>query len=220
MQIIPMAFSAITGGGAAAAGEAGIATEATGIAASNAAMWGGAAATALPSITAGTSAISAAGAGLTATEALGYGGIALSGASGYMQQQAANKAANFNALAAKQEADQTIEQGRIAEQASRIKTAQNLGAERAGAASGGIDPNIGTPLQQQQTTAQFGEFDALTTRYNAMQKAQSLETQAAAYKSSEISPILSGVTSAVSSGVSFLSNRATRKMYGQMYGGV
>ena len=162
----------------------------------------------------------AAGAGLTATEALGYGGMALSGVSGYMQQQAANKAANFNSLAAKQEADQTIEQGRIAEQSSRIKTAQNLGAERAGAASGGIDPNVGTPLQQQETTAKFGEFDALTTRYNAMQKAQSLETQAAAYKSSEISPILSGVTSAVSSGVSFLGNKATRKMYSQNSGSI
>ena len=212
MQIIPMALGAVFGGGGAAAGVGGVAADAAAITAGNAATWGTTAAL----VTTGTDAAAiagTAGAGFTAIDALGYGGMALSGVSGYMQQQASNKAAEFNANAANQEANQTIEQGRIAEQASRIKTAQTIGQERSGAASAGVDANIGTPLQQQQTTAQFGEFDALTTRYNAMQKAQALQTQAAAYQSSEISPILAGATSTLSSGVSFLGNKATRKMY-------
>ena len=124
MQMIPMALGAVFGGGGAAAGIEGIAGAGTiGSAAVGVGIEGA-------NIGALSAAAAGVGGGLTAIDALGYGGMALSGVSGYMQQQASNKAAEFNANAANQEANQTIEQGRIAEQASRIKTAQIVGQER------------------------------------------------------------------------------------------
>jgi hypothetical protein len=101
------------------------------------------------------------------------------GAIGQGQQAAASAAqANYQAQLARN--NQTIadwnaqraeQQGRVAEQQQRFKTAQMIGSQRAALASQGGDINSGSPLDIAGDSARAGEFDAQTIRNNAGLKA-------------------------------------------------
>ena len=210
------AASALTGiGGGASATAAG--TGATvGTASANAASVAGieglaeAAGYGQAAAAAGTS--SAAG-GMSIGQGLSYASAGLSGMASYQQAKAQNAALEYNAKQAEDEADQTIRSGRLEEQKIRRETAQQIGEQRANAAASGVDPNVGSAVDQQATTKQFGEYDALTTRFNAQRQAAALQEQANLYRSSTVNPLLAGLTSTLSTGLTTLSNRNLKKLY-------
>lgn len=98
---------------------------------------------------------------------------AASAAAKYQAQVAAN-----NATIAKQNADATIEAGKVAEQQQRMKTAALIGSQRAAMAANGVRLDSGSALDIQSDTATMGELDALTVRNNAARQAWAYEAQA------------------------------------------
>jgi hypothetical protein len=107
---------------------------------------------------------------------------------GYEQSQAQAASANYNAqvarnnqIIAQQNAQIALDQGNVAEQAQRQKTAQLIGADLAQEAASGVNPNSGSALDVRSSDAQIGELNALTTRYNAALKARDYENQASSF---------------------------------------
>lgn len=106
---------------------------------------------------------------------------------GQGQQAAASAAqANYqaqlarnNQMIAEWNARRALQQGRVAEQQQRFKTAQVIGAQRAALASQGGDINSGSPLDIVGDSARAGEFDARTIRNNAAMQAYGFRVQAA-----------------------------------------
>lgn len=93
------------------------------------------------------------------------------------QQAAAQQAtyqaqvADNNASIAKQN-QTTAERAAAAQaQAQSMQSAQTIGATRAAAAAGGLDPNSGTPLNVEQGERKTGQMNTLNTWNNAMQVA-------------------------------------------------
>jgi hypothetical protein len=76
-------------------------------------------------------------------------------------------------------AARTEEQGRVASDLQRQKTAQIVGSQRAALASQGADINSGSPLDIQTDTERAGEFDALTIKSNAALQAFGYRTKGA-----------------------------------------
>jgi hypothetical protein len=119
-------------------------------------------------------------AGSVSASTIAIGGLALSAAGTGMsmigqanQAQASATAANYQAQIARnnqqimqQNAAYDQQRGDIAEQNSRLKTAQVIGSQRAALASQGGDINSGSPLDIQGDAARAGETDALTIRSN------------------------------------------------------
>lgn len=114
------------------------------------------------------------------------------GAQGSIQSGNANASAaqyqagiaRNNALIAEQNAQYASQAGRSQESASRQKTAQLIGAQRAAMAANGIDIGSGTPLRIQGDTAAVGELDALTLRNNAARAAYGYRSQAGDFTAS------------------------------------
>ena len=121
--------------------------------------------------------LTAASAGIAAKGAMNQGKAEQIGAD-YRAAVASN-----NAIVSEQNAKLEEQRGAIEEQAQREKTAQLIGAQRAGYAASGLDISGGTPLRVQGDTAQIGEVDALTVRNNAMRKAYAYRTQASNFES-------------------------------------
>lgn len=115
---------------------------------------------------------------------LAIAGLAMSAVStgagfiGQMNQQAAMGAqANYqsqvqrrNAQISEKQARDAETRGQIAEEQSRLKTAQQLGTQQAALASQGTDLD-GSPIDILGDTRRAGEFDALTIRSNAAREA-------------------------------------------------
>ena len=99
---------------------------------------------------------------------------ASAGQANYQAQLARN-----NQMVAEWNAQRALEQGRVAEQQQRFKTAQVIGAQRAALASQGGDVNSGSPLDIVGDSARAGEFDAQTVRNNAAMQAYGFRVQAA-----------------------------------------
>ncbi len=184
MAFIPAAITAIGSGLGTAIGGIG------------SALTGGAAATDATAAGASAGASSAASA-LTLGKALAWGGVGLGTLSGVESQERANMAARYNASAARAEASYTRQEGMVAEDQQRMKTAQTIGAATAAYGASGVDTNTGSPAQVNAQTAQMGEFDALTTRYNYLNRAAMLDAQAQGYQNSVVSPFLTGATDLV-----------------------
>ena len=91
--------------------------------------------------------------------------------------------AGNNAILAEQGAKLEEGRGKIEEQQQREKTAQLVGAQRAGYGAAGLDIAGGTPARIQADTAQIGEVDALTVRNNSMRKAYAYRTQVTNFES-------------------------------------
>jgi hypothetical protein len=99
---------------------------------------------------------------------------------GQAQQAAANysaQVASNNAVIAGYNAKAATDAGTAAVTANQMKVASLEGAERASEASNGVDPNSGSPLDMQVSTAKVGELDSLTISNNAARTAYGYEVQ-------------------------------------------
>lgn len=118
-------------------------------------------------------------------QAFGVGMSAMSAANQADAQKASlgykSAVANNNAQIADYQAGQEQVIGAQQEQASRIKTANMAGAQRASMAANGIDLGEGTATDVLTSTAYVGERDALTIRDNAARRAWAYKTQAQSY---------------------------------------
>lgn len=102
-------------------------------------------------------------------------------------QAAAGAQANYMAqmdrqrqAVAKQQADDAIKRGQIAEQKQRDQTGQRIGTQTAALLSQGTDLE-GSPTDILGDTARAGEQDALTIRANAVREAWGYEVQGAGF---------------------------------------
>lgn len=118
-------------------------------------------------------ALSAAGTGMSVI-GQGQQAAAQAGIANYQAQLARN-----NQMIAEWNARRALEQGRVAEQQQRFKTASLIGAQRAALAGQGGDINSGSPLDIVGDSARAGEFDARTIRNNAAMQAYGFRVQAA-----------------------------------------
>ncbi len=103
-------------------------------------------------------------------------GQAQAGMANYQSQVARN-----NQQIAEWNANRALQQGQVAEDQSREKTAQIKGAQRAALAGQGGDVNSGSPLDIVSDTSRAGEFDAQTIRSNAALQAYGYRIQGAGY---------------------------------------
>lgn len=110
-------------------------------------------------------------AGIAIATSVASAGVAAYGAEQQGKAQAASmnyqaQVATNNQTIANQEAASVAAAEPAAEYASRLRTAETEGSVRAAAGASGIDANFGSPLNNQQGTAELGELDALTVRSN------------------------------------------------------
>lgn len=107
--------------------------------------------------------------------AFGSGGSAAASAeSGSYQAQVARN----NQSIANSNADLAVIKGGQQVDISQQRTAQTIGAQRAGAGASGVDVNSGSPLRAQEDTARIGAMDAQTIQNNAARSAWGFKTQA------------------------------------------
>ena len=102
----------------------------------------------------------------------GSGAMAQYQSGAYTAQVARNNqvTANDNANLATFKGEQQVG---IAQQ----RTAQTIGAQRAGAGASGVDVNSGSPVRGQEDTARIGAMDVQTIRANAARSAWGFRTQ-------------------------------------------
>lgn len=125
--------------------------------------------------TAGIGNISGAASGAINTGAfatgLQGGGDVLSGLGSYQMGMYQSQVAQNNAAISGQNEQAALVAGSSAEQASRLKTGELIGEQKAQQGANGVDVNIGSPAAVRQGTKDIGDFDALTIRYNAARQA-------------------------------------------------
>lgn len=100
------------------------------------------------------------------------------------QSQAASYQAQVATNAQKvatQNAQYAVQAGAQREEASRMRTAGLIGAQRATAAAHGVDVNSGSAVDVQSDAATLGELDALTIRNNAAREAYNYKVAGAGY---------------------------------------
>lgn len=89
--------------------------------------------------------------------------------------------ARNNQTIANYQSDLAVQNGAIAEQNQRLKTASIAGDQRAALAANGVDLGTGSATEVLATTKYMGERDALTIRDNAARQAWAYKNQAAGY---------------------------------------
>lgn len=125
------------------------------------------------------------GISLAAASLIAAGTSAAVGAVGAIEQSnAASSAANYQAQVARnnqaiadQNAQTALEQGQQQTLAKQQQTAQQISSERAATAASGIDPNSGSSVRIQGSTAALGALDAQTITNNAARTAWGYKTQ-------------------------------------------
>ncbi|MGC8495052.1 MAG: hypothetical protein ACP5SH_25320 [Syntrophobacteraceae bacterium] len=157
---------------------------------------------------------------------LAAGSIATGIAGTVMQSQASAQSADYmaqvannNSLIARQNANMALEQGQIKEETEREQTGAQIGRERASFAAMGVDPNSGSALDVRSSTAELGELDARTIKYNTQVQAWNDLNQANAYGAqSQLYSAQSGfdTVNSILGGASSVSNKW---LNWQMYGG-
>jgi len=150
-------------------------------------------------------------------------GMAASAYGTYQETKANNKALDYNAQIAEQNAvvseklaEDATARGELAEYEARIKGRRLLGKQRVASAASGVLVDSGSTLDVLQDTAALNEMDALTVRHNAALEAYGYETEAEQFKSearlarmSKRSPGRRAVVSLLGGGSSFGSILAT-----------
>lgn len=108
-------------------------------------------------------------------------------------QEAANKAAEYNATILErnaQIADMQVEnarqRGELEEKQFRLSLSKLKGEQRASFGASGAVVDTGSPLDVLLDTAEQGEFDALTIRHNAAVEAWGYGNQASDYRSQAV----------------------------------
>jgi hypothetical protein len=87
--------------------------------------------------------------------------------------------ARNNQLTADRNATLALQQGQVQEDRQRLKTAQQLGSQRAALAAQGGDVNTGSNLDLLGDTARVGESDVRAIRSSAAQQAYGYQVQGA-----------------------------------------
>src|SRR5476649_2943705 len=120
-----------------------------------------------------------------ASMALTAGGAIISQAGQAQQAQAAAGEASYRAQVARNNqqvaswnAQRALQQGQVAEDQQRQKTAQAIASQRAQMAGQGSDINSGSDVDLIGDTARAGELDAQTVHNNAALKAYDSQLQA------------------------------------------
>lgn len=103
-----------------------------------------------------------------------------------------NEVAQQNANLEDYRAEQVGRSGAMAEEQHRQKVRQMVGTQRASLAANGIDLGSGTAEDMIGDTWSMGEADALTIRYNAMQEAWGLRTNATNLRSGGKAAVIRG----------------------------
>lgn len=103
-----------------------------------------------------------------------------------------NEVAQQNANLEDYRAEQVGRAGAMAEEQHRQKVRQMVGTQRASLAANGIDLGSGTAEDMIGDTWSMGEADALTIRYNAMQEAWGLRTNATNLRSGGKAAVIRG----------------------------
>ncbi len=130
-----------------------------------------------------------------------------SGVSSYGVAQAQNKAAKANAAALEQQAQNTLSAAQIEEAKYRAKVRALVGQQKATYAASGVDiSGEGTATDVFAETNAIGAADAMTIRTNAQKKADELRMGASAYEAGQVSSLLAGGSSLLSTGVSAYSS--------------
>jgi hypothetical protein len=116
-------------------------------------------------------------------------GMVLTAGAGLYQADAAKKAGEAQNTIAQRNAEledykgkMAVNIGAVAEENHRAKVRQMVGSQRATLAANGVDLGSGTALDLIGETAEFGEADALTIRYNAAREAWGYGTNATNYR--------------------------------------
>lgn len=152
--------------------------------------------------------------------ALGAAGIGLTAYSQIQQSRAENKAADFNATMAENnaavaamEAQDSKVRGAEEEKKLRQQAEELKGRQRAAYAASGVMVDDGSALDSLANTAMYAEDDALTLRANTEREAWGHQVQAANYTSSaqlsrmsKSNPYL-GAAGGILTGVSALKRR-------------
>jgi hypothetical protein len=106
------------------------------------------------------------------------------------QARAENKALEYNAKLAEQnarlqeaQAQDAIVRGQEEERRKRVQIAQTISDQRAGYAASGVVVDRDSALNVAADTAYLGEQDALTIRANAAREAWGNQVQASSYRS-------------------------------------
>ena len=102
----------------------------------------------------------------------------------YENAQAQSTAANYqaqvarnNQIIANQNAGIAVQQGQQQEETQRIKTGEIIGNELAAQGASGVNANTGSSVDVRSSTAETGELDALTIRYNSQLQARNYQLQ-------------------------------------------
>jgi len=115
-------------------------------------------------------------------------GTGVSMLGGYESSRAQAAYANYqaqvarnNAIIEQQNAELAIRQGQVAEEQQYQQTGQRMGAIVAQQAASGVNPNSGSALDVRTSTAEMGELNALTVRYNSQLQARNAMIGAMSY---------------------------------------
>lgn len=95
------------------------------------------------------------------------------------QQESAAAAARRNAIVADQNAQTALQASNANEEASRRKSAADMGRLRASLAENGVGLDSGTATDLTESSAMNAELDALNIRYGGQQQARDYKNQAA-----------------------------------------
>jgi hypothetical protein len=118
--------------------------------------------------------------------------------------------ARNNKVIAEQNAQLAIQKGNAAIGIARQRTAQTIGAERAGQGASGFDVNSGTSARVQSDTARIGAMDAQTIADNAARSAWGFQTQGANFQAQSSLDAATGTNQAISSLIGGGSNFASK----------
>ena len=134
-----------------------------------------------------------AGVGLTAASQL-FGGVG-----SYQQAMFQAQVAQNNAAIMRQNAQMATEAGGYEESVSKLRTGQEVGAERAAQGANNVDVNVGSPAQVRESTQTLGAMDAAMIHYNAAKEAygygveaQTAAAQAQLFKRAAVGGLVAG----------------------------
>lgn len=114
----------------------------------------------------------------TASTGLGATGDFLQGIGQFQQAGYASQVAANNASIARQNAGSALAAGSYEESASKERTGQLIGEQKAAQGANGVDVNVGSPVAVRQSTANVGALDAAMIHYNAARQAFGEDAQA------------------------------------------
>lgn len=108
----------------------------------------------------------------------------------------------YKSAVAKANAANSLQAGQYAGEASKIRTGQTIGAQKAAFAANGVDVSSGSPQDVMNSTKAFGDLDAMMLKFNAERESQGYRMEAAMAKRAGVGRFVGGLFGA---GQDFLS---------------